>query len=149
MSSRNYCDTGPTNRIQRSPRLRRGGASNVIGAGSLIRNVGVTTCMPGKSLIAAAGAVLVVVVAATVVPAFIRARSTPAMNACANNLRQLDGAKQTWALENHKGTNDIITWDDVRAYLRWPLVCPQRRQLKWKLPMEAAEGECQLTSFDE
>jgi hypothetical protein len=39
MRSRNYCDTGPTNRIQRSPRFRRGGMSIVSGAGPLIRDV--------------------------------------------------------------------------------------------------------------
>ena len=41
-----------------------------------------------------------------------------AANACINNLRQLDGAKQQWGLEYKKSTNDIPTWDDIRPYIR-------------------------------
>lgn len=66
-----------------------------------------------------------VIVAAITLPAFIRARTTPAMNACVNNLRQLDGAKEQWRLENHKSTNDVATWEDVLPYLRQKLACPQ------------------------
>lgn len=39
---------------------------------------------------------------------------------CINNLRQLDGAKQTWALEMKKSPNDIPTWQDVMPYLGPP-----------------------------
>jgi prepilin-type N-terminal cleavage/methylation domain-containing protein len=37
--------------------------------------------------------------AAIAIPNFIRARTTSQQNACINNLRQIDGAKQQWALE--------------------------------------------------
>src|SRR6266478_4702290 len=37
--------------------------------------------------------------AAIAIPNFVRARSTSQKNACINNLRQIDGAKQQWALE--------------------------------------------------
>jgi sensor domain CHASE-containing protein len=37
--------------------------------------------------------------------------------ACLNNLRLFDSAKQQWALERSKTTNDYPTWDDMRAYL--------------------------------
>jgi prepilin-type N-terminal cleavage/methylation domain-containing protein len=40
--------------------------------------------------------------AAIAIPNFVRARTTSQMNACINNLRQIDGAKQQWALENHQ-----------------------------------------------
>ena len=53
--------------------------------------------------------------AAIAIPNFVRARNTSQVNACINNLRQLDGAKQTWALEN-KTTADP-TPDDVTPYL--------------------------------
>jgi len=33
------------------------------------------------------------------IPNFVRARLKAQQNACINNLRQIDGAKQTWALE--------------------------------------------------
>jgi prepilin-type N-terminal cleavage/methylation domain-containing protein len=37
--------------------------------------------------------------AAIAIPNFLRARSTSQQNACINNLRQIDGAIQQWALE--------------------------------------------------
>ena len=37
--------------------------------------------------------------AAIAIPNFIRARTKSQQNACINNLRQIDGAKQQWALE--------------------------------------------------
>jgi len=37
--------------------------------------------------------------AAIAIPNFIQARQTSQTNACINNLRQVDGAKQQWALE--------------------------------------------------
>jgi prepilin-type N-terminal cleavage/methylation domain-containing protein len=37
--------------------------------------------------------------AAIAIPNFVRARTTSQKNACINNLRQIDGAKQQWALE--------------------------------------------------
>src|SRR5579859_3534281 len=40
--------------------------------------------------------------AAIAIPNFVRARATSQQNACINNLRQIDGAKQQWALENHQ-----------------------------------------------
>ncbi|HZV36220.1 MAG TPA: prepilin-type N-terminal cleavage/methylation domain-containing protein, partial [Verrucomicrobiae bacterium] len=36
--------------------------------------------------------------AAIAIPNFVHARTTAQQNACINNLRQIDGAKQEWAL---------------------------------------------------
>jgi hypothetical protein len=47
---------------------------------------------------------------------FIKARQTTASNAYVNDLRQLDGAKQQWALENGKTTNDTPTWPELLPY---------------------------------
>ena len=53
--------------------------------------------------------------AAIAIPNFVRARTTSQKNACINNLRQLDGAKQQWALENKvTGTPEPT---DVQPYL--------------------------------
>src|SRR5471030_3013415 len=38
--------------------------------------------------------------AAIAIPNFVHARTTAQQNACINNLRQIDGAKQVWALEH-------------------------------------------------
>jgi len=40
--------------------------------------------------------------AAIAIPNFIKARATSQANACINNLRQIDGAINEWALENGK-----------------------------------------------
>src|SRR5205807_3427817 len=42
--------------------------------------------------------------AAIAIPNFITARKTAQSNACINNLRQIDGAKQQWALETNQGS---------------------------------------------
>jgi prepilin-type N-terminal cleavage/methylation domain-containing protein len=40
--------------------------------------------------------------AAIAIPNFVRARTQSQTNACINNLRQIDGAKQQWALEKNQ-----------------------------------------------
>ena len=55
--------------------------------------------------------------AAIAIPNFVRARTTSQMNACINNLRQLDGAKQQWALENSKVSSDSPVQSDIQPYL--------------------------------
>ena len=61
--------------------------------------------------------VLVLSLAALAVPTLLRARGTRALNVCVNNLRVLAAAKEQWALEYGRPTNEIPTWDDVRPYL--------------------------------
>jgi hypothetical protein len=73
------------------------------------------------SLLSALAGIAVVLVQ---LPAFFGARTNYAKNACVNNLRQIDGAKQQWILEYHKSTNDIVAWADIRPYLRGTLACP-------------------------
>ena len=70
-----------------------------------------------RLIITAAVVAFAIVGFAVVLPAFIRARTTSASNACVNNLRQIDAAKQQWMLENGKTTNDIPSWDAIRPYL--------------------------------
>ena len=55
--------------------------------------------------------------AAIAIPNFVRARTTSQTNACINNLRQLDGAKQQWALENGKTSTDTPVTSDIQPYL--------------------------------
>src|SRR5690349_8614783 len=50
------------------------------------------------------------------VPKYIRAHTWVASNACVNNLRQIDGAKQQWALENSR-TNGLVTIEAIVPYL--------------------------------
>src|ERR1051325_245827 len=68
-------------------------------------------------IIAFVGAVTVLVLAAVVLPAVIRARNTSASNACVMHLLQIAGAKEQWAIENHKTTNETPSWSDIKRYL--------------------------------
>ena len=52
------------------------------------------------------------------IPNFVKARETAQMNACINNLRQIDVAKQQWALENNKKGTDTPTQAEVVHYLK-------------------------------
>ena len=56
--------------------------------------------------------------AAIAIPNFVKARTTAQKNACITNLRQIDGAIQTFALENKKGAADPVTEADVTPYLK-------------------------------
>ena len=55
--------------------------------------------------------------AAIAIPNFVRARQTSQTNACINNLRQIDSAKQQWALENGKSAGDTPADADISTYI--------------------------------
>src|SRR5208337_5176627 len=57
--------------------------------------------------------------AAIAIPNFVRARTTSQQNACINNLRLVDAAKQQWALEQRKQTTDVpnASGSDLQPYL--------------------------------
>lgn len=56
--------------------------------------------------------------AAIAIPNFVKARTTSQQNACINNLRQLDAAKNQWALEKGKKTGDVCTEEDIKPYIK-------------------------------
>lgn len=62
--------------------------------------------------------------AAIAIPNFVRARTTSQQNACINNLRQIDGAIQEWALEQKKDTSATVGESDVTPYLKNSVLCP-------------------------
>jgi len=55
--------------------------------------------------------------AAIAIPNFIRARTTSQQNACINNLRQIDGAKQQWALELKCNQTATPASSDIQPFL--------------------------------
>jgi prepilin-type N-terminal cleavage/methylation domain-containing protein len=55
--------------------------------------------------------------AAIAIPNFVRARTTAQMNACINNLRQIDGAKQQWALEHQAVSTATAADTDIQPYM--------------------------------
>ena len=56
--------------------------------------------------------------AAIAIPNFVRARTTSQANACINNLRQIDGAAQTWALENKMPPTAPYTLSAIKPYIK-------------------------------
>ena len=78
---------------------------------------------PAKFLSAAA-VVPAGVIAAIAIPNFVKARNSAQQNACINNLRQLDAAKQQWALENRKPATETPTENDLKPFLKGMPSCP-------------------------
>jgi prepilin-type N-terminal cleavage/methylation domain-containing protein len=62
--------------------------------------------------------------AAIAIPNFVRARATSQANACINNLRQIDGAIQQWALENKQAPGASVSYTDIVGYLKNSVICP-------------------------
>jgi hypothetical protein len=80
---------------------------------------------PAK-LLTVAAVVPIGMISAIAIPNFVKARQTAQKNACINNLRQIDGAIQQWALENKKSDTDKVTRADLKPFLhnhQFP-VCP-------------------------
>lgn len=55
--------------------------------------------------------------AAIAVPNYVQARTTSQINACINNLRQIDGAKQQWALETGQTASATPVVADLAPYM--------------------------------
>ena len=62
--------------------------------------------------------VIIPMMLAIAIPNFVKARETAMMNACLNNLRQIDAAKNEWALEKGRKTGDVPTAQDLKPYLK-------------------------------
>jgi prepilin-type N-terminal cleavage/methylation domain-containing protein len=55
--------------------------------------------------------------AAIAIPNFVKARQTSQANACLNNLRVIDGAKNQWALETGQGNSATVGSAQLQPYL--------------------------------
>jgi len=70
---------------------------------------------------------LIAMLVAIAIPNFVKARNTAMTAICVNNLRQIDGAKQTWARDNKKDESQTPTGQDLSPYLKngfSTLICP-------------------------
>src|ERR1035437_2047321 len=67
---------------------------------------------------------IISLLAAIAISNFLRARTTSQKNACINNLRQIDGAVQQWALENKKDPAAAVKFTDIKDYLKSAVICP-------------------------
>jgi type II secretory pathway pseudopilin PulG len=62
--------------------------------------------------------------ASMAIPHFARSRVEAHRVSCLNNLRQIEGAVQLWALETKKEGEQAVTYADISGYLRNAVVCP-------------------------
>jgi prepilin-type N-terminal cleavage/methylation domain-containing protein len=62
--------------------------------------------------------------AAIAIPSFVRARATSQKNACINNLRQIDGAKDQYAIEAGLSTDGACASGNITPYLKKYPLCP-------------------------
>ena len=65
--------------------------------------------------------------AAIAIPNFVKARAASQKNACIANLKQIDGAKATWAMEQKKNNSDTPGDTDLFGatnYIRDKPDCP-------------------------
>lgn len=61
---------------------------------------------------------VIAVLVALAIPNFVKAKNVAITNFCVNNLRQIDAAKQTWAVENKKDESQTPTGQDLTPYLK-------------------------------
>ena len=67
---------------------------------------------------ALAAIAIILLLVAISIPNFVTSRATSQVNACINNLRQIDAAKDEWALETGKPKGAVVTEDDITPYIQ-------------------------------
>ena len=85
--------------------------------------------------------------AAIAIPNFVKARTASQKNACIANLKQMDGAKATWALEQKKTTTDSPADSDLfgaALYIKDKPACPGGGT--YSLGTVDAKTQCSLTA---
>lgn len=80
--------------------------------------------------------------AAIALPNFVQARQTSQTNACINNLRQIDAAIQTYALENNISASAAVNGDNVAPYLPRGLNAGGAADIEYRVfcPVDANRG---------
>ncbi|MCL6629477.1 MAG: prepilin-type N-terminal cleavage/methylation domain-containing protein [Armatimonadetes bacterium] len=65
---------------------------------------------------------------AVAVPSFLKARETSRAKSCVSNLKQIESAKEQWAMDNRKTGTDTPTADDLWGgtdpYIKQEPICP-------------------------
>jgi len=70
---------------------------------------------------------IIALLALFAMPSMLRARETSQKEVCINNLRQIYGAKQQWAIENFADNSAMPGMDDLAPYIKGGLgncFCP-------------------------
>ena len=68
---------------------------------------------------------IIAILLAIAVPNFLRARETSRAKSCSANLRQIETAKEQWAMDNKKGATDTPAMADLTpTYIKSTPACP-------------------------
>src|SRR6185503_3771090 len=87
--------------------------------------------------------------AAIAIPNFIKARAISQRNACIANLKQIDGAINTWALERQKVNSNSIDSDELFGntnYIKAVPNCPAGGTYAYHNVGDAVQVDCTLSS---
>jgi competence protein ComGC len=68
--------------------------------------------------------VMIPMMLAIAIPNFVRAREAAQANACRQNLKMLETAKDMWALETKQQPTATPTMNNLQGYLNRTLTCP-------------------------
>ena len=82
--------------------------------------------------------------AAIAIPSFMKARTTSQKNACINNLRQMEAAKEQWALETKQAQGAAADTTACTAYLKTTPVCPAGGTYAWS--KVGTNASCSVTN---
>jgi prepilin-type N-terminal cleavage/methylation domain-containing protein len=86
---------------------------------------------------------------AIAVPTWLHARTQSQIKTCQENLAQINGAKQTWALEEKKSKTSTPTWADlvgIDSYIRKTPTCAASGE--YTIGSVAADASCSLSASD-
>jgi len=62
--------------------------------------------------------------ASIAIPNYAQSRGAAYLSVCINNLQEIDGAIQRWAMEMQKDDGQAVAYSDIRSYLKHAVVCP-------------------------
>lgn len=84
------------------------------------------------------------IMAAVAVPSFVKARQTARGNACGHNLRQIDSAKEIWAMDKNKPNGAEVVVGEMVKYIKGGELprCP--RGGVYKVKPIGADPECSV-----
>ena len=62
--------------------------------------------------------------ASIAIPNYAQSRGAAHRTVCINNLQQIEGAIERWAMEMHKDEGQAVAYSDIQSYLKRSVVCP-------------------------
>ena len=87
--------------------------------------------------------------AAIAIPNFMKSRETTRMNACISNLKQIDSAKEQWAIAENEAEGADCEADNIKDYIKGNAVpkCPANKE-DYDINPIGTDPECGYDSTD-